>query len=280
MGELFSLGESLEVSAYVLSYDHDIRLLVVRTLLTYLELDGYLEGGTPFYSSYQFKPLATSAEILARFEGQRRDFLATVFRHARKGRTWFTIDVQQTATAIGAPRDRVVRALDYLGEQRLLEIKATGVRLRYQRLKPPADLDALAQSLHGRMLDRERADLARLLQVIDLVTHDGCQVSSLGGYFGQPLDGPCGHCSWCLDGRQPKSMTPRTAAKIDEHLWQQALALRDQHPQLLSQPRSLARFLCGVTSPRIVRARLSRDRLFGALGHVPFQEVLQRATSE
>ena len=43
--------------------------------------------------------------------------------------------------------------------------------------------------------------------------------------------------------------------------------------KILRDPRSLARFLCGVTSPGITRARLSRHALFGALEHIPFKQV-------
>jgi ATP-dependent DNA helicase RecQ len=278
VGEVFSLGEAFDVSAYDLSFNHDIRLLVVRTLLTYLELGGYLEGGTPFYSSYQFKPLVSSAEILAKFAGERREFVANIFRHSKKAQTWFTLDVEQASKSLGCERERIVRALDYLAEQQLLELKAAGARFRYRRLNSPASLDALAASLFDRMAAREEAELGRLAQVVKLVAHDGCQASALGEYFGQPLSAPCGHCSWCLDGRRPKTIAPRKAAKIDESVWRQAAALRAKYRDLLGEPRSLARFLCGVTSPRTIRAKLNRDRLFGALTDVPFQEVLQRAS--
>ena len=278
LGEVFSLGEAFDVSTYDLSYNHDIRLLVVRTLLTYLELEGFLKGGTPFYSSYQFKPLVASAEILARFEGERREFIANIFRNSQQAKTWFKVDVERVATTLGTERERVVRALDYLGEQQLLEVKVAGVRLRYRRMNTPESLDGLAESLSTRMISREEAELGRLAQVVDLVTHDGCQVSSLGEYFGQPLDAPCGHCSWCLDDRQPKKIASRDVTKIDEQVWRQAVALRDQHPEILGEPRALARLLAGVTSPRLIRAKLSRDRLFGALADVPFAEVLRRAS--
>lgn len=57
---IFSLGDAFDVSQYDLSYEHDIRILVVKTLLTYLELDGFLEAGTPFYQTYQYKMLKPS----------------------------------------------------------------------------------------------------------------------------------------------------------------------------------------------------------------------------
>jgi ATP-dependent DNA helicase RecQ len=272
---VFAQGAEFDVSQYELSGDHDLRPTVVSTLLTYLELDGYLEGGTPFYSRYQFQPRARSAEILAKFDGERRDFLAKLFRQAEKARTWFHIDLDRAAQATGAPRERVVRALDYLAEQRLLEVKAEGVRNRYRRLRMPPDLNELARALHQRTLDRETREVARLRQVVELAAHDGCQVSRLGEHFGEPLPEPCGHCSWCLNGRAPARMPPRPKVVIDPDVWQQALSLRRQHPDPLAEPRALARLLCGLGSPRLTRTKLSSHALFGALERVPFAEVLQ-----
>jgi ATP-dependent DNA helicase RecQ len=280
VNEIFAYEPQFDVSLFELSSSHDIRVLVVRTLMVYLELEGYLEGGTPFYSVYQFKPLASSREILERFDENRRRYLQDLFRQARKAKIWFHIDVEQAGNVLGGGRDRVVRALDYLGQQQLLEVRAAGVRFRYQRLQMPADLNSLAQSMHARMLQREVRDLGRLQQVLDLVRNDGCQVSALGGYFGQPLDQPCGHCTWCLANQTPIQLPGRAPAEIDTALWRRASALRQTHKEVLADPRSLTRFLCGVRSPRLVRAKLTRDPLFGALGHVPFQKVLERAMAD
>src|SRR4051794_22050711 len=52
-----SEGEQFAVSEYELSTRHDVRPLVLKTILTYLELDGFLEQGTPFYAGYSVRPL-------------------------------------------------------------------------------------------------------------------------------------------------------------------------------------------------------------------------------
>lgn len=275
--EMFSQGDQFDVSVHDLSRNHDIRFLVVRTLLTYLELLGYLEAGTPFYSRYQFQPLVSSAEILAHFDGERRTFLEGIFRQAHKAKTWFHIDVDQAAAAVGSPRERVVRALDYLEERQFMEIRTAGVRQTYRRLRTPEDLGGLAESLFQRSLDREAREIGRLHQVSELVVHDGCQVSSLGAHFAEPLPEPCGHCTWCLNGRQPARLPEPKPPVIAEQVWQDAVALQHQHEGVLSEPRSLARFLCGVTSPALTRAKLTKDPLFEALEQVPFKMVLERA---
>ncbi|MFV2065413.1 MAG: ATP-dependent DNA helicase RecQ [Pirellulales bacterium] len=276
--DVLSQGEAFGVSPYELAAAHDIRVLVVRTLLTYLELEGLLEGGTAVYSTYQFTPLATSQAILARFEGGRREFLSGLFRQARKAKKWLYLDVAEAATALGTPRERIIRALDYLHDEKLLEVRAAGVRHRYRRLKTPASLDQLATTLHERTVQRESRELARLAQVLDLVRHDGCQVSHLGAHFGQPLDQPCGHCSWCCHDRQAAVIPQRRTRAIDDALWEQAERLRTSHLEILADPRAFARLLCGIASPRMIRAKLTKDRLFGVLADVPFQTVIARAS--
>jgi ATP-dependent DNA helicase RecQ len=276
--EVFALPEAFDVSAYELSAANDIRLLVVRTLLTYLELDGYLEGGTPFYSQYKFKAKATSAEILARFEGERREFLAGIFRQTTKGRTWLTINVDAAARSLNSDRDRIVRALDYLGEQQLLELSAEGVRLRYRRLRSPDNLATLAGQLHDRAMAREAAELKRLHQVQQLVEHDGCQVSLLGAHFGEPLKEPCGHCSWCKvrkPARHIASDGTTANSKLDPGLWSQISALIREKREVLPGPIPVTRFLCGVTSPHLSRAKLIGHPLFGKLSDQPFPQVLK-----
>ncbi|HYX22576.1 MAG TPA: ATP-dependent DNA helicase RecQ, partial [Thermoanaerobaculia bacterium] len=185
----------MELSLYDLAARHDVRLLVVRTLLTYLELAGYLEAGTPIYAEYELRPLVTFEEILNRFQGERREFLRGIFRQARKAKVWSHLDLETAAQALGAPRDRLIRALDYLAEQSLLEVRAAGLRHPYRWLRRPADLEEmaqLAQSLHQRTLERESREIARLDQVLTLAAHDGCQTAFLAAHFGELLPHPCG----------------------------------------------------------------------------------------
>ena len=275
--EVFSLGEDFDVSLYTLSAEHDIRVLVLRTLLTYLELAGYLQGGTPFYANYQFKPILSSKEILAKFEGQRREFLAGLFRHSIKARTWFSLDLADVATTLNTTRERIVRALDWLGEQQMLDVRVAGIRHRYQRLKQPDPTEVLAGELHKRVLAREQAEILRLQQILDLVALDGCQTNALTSYFGEEREKPCGHCGWC---RRGKTETPqRRSPIITAELWRSVSNLRQEH-LVLGNPRLLARFVCGITSPRLSRNKLQSHTLFGSLSHVPFADVLARAEQD
>jgi ATP-dependent DNA helicase RecQ len=269
--------EAMELSLYDLGGRHDIRLLVVRTLLTYLELAGYLEAGTPIYAEYELRPIVPFEQILNRFAGERREFLRGIFALAKKAKIWSRLDLEAASRALGAPRDRLVRALDYLAEQGLLEVRAAGLRHPYRWLRPPEDLDALAQDLHQRTLERETREIARLDQVLTLAAHDGCQTAFLAAHFGEHLPRPCGHCSWCENGGHPAKLFPAASVHLDEVGLRRAAALRQEIPDL-AEPRALARFLTGLPSPRLTRSKLKSHPLFGAFAQVPFAEVLRRVS--
>lgn len=276
--DIFSQEEDFDVSFYEISQHNDIRMLVVRTLLTYLELDGFIQGGTPFYSTYQFKPKMSSADILAKFSEERSKFLRAVLGQSVKKKTWFTIDVDQASQKIGEPRDRIVRALDYLGEQDMLELKAEGVRNRYQRLKRPDNHEDLVSKIHGLVTTREQRELERLQQVIELVELDRCQVGELCAHFGKPLEADCGHCSWCLQ-RKPQSIGTRSVMALDGDAQEQIRSVKADFAEKLPDSMLIARFLCGLTTPAISRARLQGDPRFGCLESLPFQQVLDAVSS-
>lgn len=275
--EVFSFSGQFEISLYDLSSRHDIRQLVTRTLLVQLELGNYLQEQTPFYSRYQFQPLATSAEILSRFEGERRGFLANVFRQAQKARVWFHIDLDEAAAAMGCRRDRIIRALDYLSEQALLEVRAEGVRNRFTILHYPDSIEQVADDLYQKVLELEAREIGRIGQVIELVMHQGCQATHLAAHFGQQLSQPCGHCSGCQNGQKPTELQPATPATIDDALWQQIIDVWYAQEEPINDARALARFASGISSPRLTRTRLSRHPLFGTLAHVRFGDIHRRA---
>ncbi|MGR9107672.1 MAG: RecQ family ATP-dependent DNA helicase [Gammaproteobacteria bacterium] len=276
LAALFALGDEFDVALYSLSQDYDIRLLVLRTLLTYLELEGYLRSGTPVYQTYKFKPRMSSAEILAGFSGERRSFLANLFRQASKARAWFHIDLLKAAEALNSTRERIVRAFDWMESQNMLEVEVSGVRHRYRRLKIPEDLDALAARLSVRMETRENADIHRLQQVIDLINSPSCQTNALAAHFSEHRNTNCGHCSFCLDG--PVRMTERAARAVPADLGARVQAFLGQDrgaAELLRTPRALSRYLCGIQSPRISRSKLATRELFGVLRESPFLSVLE-----
>ena len=199
-------GEQFAVSEYELSSRHDVRPLVLKTILTYLELDGFLEQGTPFYAGYSVRPASGEwDDVFATFDADRADFLRRVLASGKEGRIWTGVDPDAVP---GEERERVVKALGYLEQQGLVELKVADVRQRFTLLEQPPSLDELRDRLAERFDRREQSEAERIERVVALVEHDGCQVQSLVGYFGETRAEPCGHCTFCLTGVAQKLPEP------------------------------------------------------------------------
>jgi ATP-dependent DNA helicase RecQ len=277
--ELLGSGDELELSLYDLSSRHDMRPLVLRTALTYLELQGVLRQGTPFYAGYEIRPLQPMEEIFGVYKGEPAAFIRSIFEAAKFGRTWYSLNPDDVAEKLRQERRRVIRALEVLEEKGLVQLRASDVRNRYTLMQAGADAEALSKGLAERFLHRERQEQERLAQVLALVTHAGCQTAFLVAHFGETRPEPCGHCTYCITGRAQSLPSlppvPPLPADIDVEALQ---ALRETHSDALSEPRSVARFLCGLTSPSLTRARLSRHPLFGSLASYPFADVMAWAS--
>ena len=263
--------ELVEVSYRSLSDAHDMRELVVKTLVTYLELDGFLRQATPIYAEYKWKLLAPRDDILARFDGERRAFVESIFDRATVGPVWARLDLGEAAKAMEQPRERLIRAFGYLEEKGLIELQATGLRQRLHVLRRPERMEAIVDQLLGRFEALEEREVARLAEIVDFIEGDGCHWRRLAGHFGETLAAPCGRCTHCATGRRV-SLLPATRA--DPLPSPAELAeLRRRH-EVLGEPRVMARFLCGLSSPALSRAKLTRHPRFGSLAEADFRQVL------
>ena len=271
---VFDSDDQFDISLYELSGQCDIRILVLRTLLTQLELKGYLNGGTPFYSGYQFKPLMSSAEILGKFDADRAEFIGNMFRCASKGRTWFKLDVEEAATKMQVERQRLIAALDYLSEHEMLEVKAAGVRNSYTIVKRPEAVSKLTDELFQESQSRQQRELDRLNECLEWVTLDRCQTSALCARFDRPLEKPCGHCGWC-ESKAAAQLVQRKSLTLPSATIEKIPGLRAEYPQVLDSDLAVCRLLCGLSTPLMTKAKLQKHPLYGVAEHIPFNSVLE-----
>lgn len=268
--------DEFHVSHHKLANQCDMKVLVVRTLLTYLELDGYLKATSPRYNEFAFKPLVPSSTILDAFDNQRREFVSQILSCSEKRKIWCYLDIDKAMEKTGCDRTRVISALDYIAESRWIELRASGLVHGYRRPKPIENRDQLVHEYIQRIEKREHAEVDRVRQVLELAAGSECIPAALSDYFGQPLEQTCGHCTNCL-GRGPLKIPKLDSQTLHPELSDQVRTVVAQNHAVFNSPRTLARFLCGMTSPALTRAKLSRHPLFGSAAHIPFGCLMEES---
>jgi ATP-dependent DNA helicase RecQ len=250
---------------------------VIETIITYLELEGCLKPVGMGYARYEVRLIGTMERILAGRPKEQRAFLQALMATGKEGRRWVVIEPESAAAALEVERDEVVRVLHVLEEAGEVELKASGVRQRFRAGEGKVEMGAVMGRMQERFAARERADLGRLGQVVELAGHPGCLTRWLLGYFGEAMEADCGKCESCKKRREGVREIPGTA--VAGISMEEVASIRDvirEGHAALGSARALTRFLCGLTSPAAGRARLGRHEAFGCLERLPFREVLEQ----
>jgi ATP-dependent DNA helicase RecQ len=276
--ELLDAGDEIDVTARELAQAHDIRQLVVSTLLTHLELFGIIQFDGYYYSDIRFEAHQTGAAILAQYPENQANFLKKIFTCGRKARKWITLDMDAALERTGQSRAVVLRALESLQEKNLITLQMSGYRQRFKRLQPQTDRPELCKQLVTLFLQHEELEIARVDAMVAYAGENTCLTNRLLEYFGEPID-PCGHCGICK-GDVPATLPERKAPPADPAVLTKITELANQYPKALGQPRQQARFLLGLNSPAITAQRTLRgDPLFSSCAHIPFKSLFEQLES-
>jgi ATP-dependent DNA helicase RecQ len=264
-----------EVMLHSLSNEANIRLLALKTLLVYAELTDIVKPTHSYFAEYKFKFLLDKQVVLAKFEGERQQFLNSVFATAKQAKIWHTLDFEALYQAYNCDRSRVISALDYLSEKGFIELQSGKMTDVYQVTNSQFNVDELSDSLYQRFTQKEHSEIQRIQQMLNLFTSSQCLTSLLCDYFSdQQLNGKaCGHCSVCSGN--VASLPPVNALKPLAEMDKQSLT--EQARLKLAEnttPVMLARFLCGLTTPLFTRLKMRQLNGFGALENYRFSDVL------
>jgi ATP-dependent DNA helicase RecQ len=269
---ILSQENEFNISVYELSNRFDIRPLVVNTFLTYLELLDVIESIAPYYDNYQFKADLPLSDIAAQFDPQRAEFLSRFFNQVKTAKIWCHADLDAIAVTINEPRDRIVKALNYLEEKKLITLKVTGVKHKYRKTNHVDFPDELKKKLIDKFYNSEQREISRLEMIVNLINYSGCKVSFLLNYFGENFNRACGHCSFCLKNSITEFKRKSPNIKNQTELIKAVESLKVPF-KIKPTTRQMTRFLCGIMSPVISKRRLKSHPLFGKYAKLPFGEL-------
>ncbi|MGB5155880.1 RecQ family ATP-dependent DNA helicase [Desulfobacterium sp. N47] len=269
-----SLSRVFEVRPYTLSRDSDIRLLPLKTLLVYLEMADIISPKFTYFEQYPFQFLVSAAEITENFDNERISFVRTIFSHSKTAKTWTYPDIDAIVSESGSDRQRVLAALEYFHGKGWIDLQPrSGVEV-YDILAPDFDTDQMAEYLMALFKEKEDKDAARIHAMIDMFEKDRCIAQSLSAYFGEQLSASCGRCSTCLNKQPPRLPSINLPALTSYDFNDLIKPLKEI--ALFPLPVHLAtRFLCGISTPRLVQYKAKQKPGFGRLEKYPYKDVVK-----
>ncbi|MGB1091642.1 MAG: RecQ family ATP-dependent DNA helicase [Oceanobacter sp.] len=272
-----------EVLMTPLSNASNIRLLPLKTLLVNLEMRGVLTSQYSYFAEYRYKLAASVGgdenSLLSHFNGEPQQFLRTVLNTSKKGRSWYTLNVEALELACQgqtSARVRALKALEFCQERGWIQLESKQMtdvyRVDMNRLNDPA----LAQTLYQHFADKQQNEIRRIHAMLDLFRQPRCLSRTLAAYFGEQMNHDCGVCSVCRGQFQPwpEPQANHALASINAAALIQPLnsALAKQLGQTASVELQ-TRFLCGLQQPWFTKVKARSMAGFGQLEQVPYAEV-------
>ncbi|KAE9579255.1 ATP-dependent DNA helicase RecQ [Colletotrichum fructicola] len=198
-GETFSVGITMQ------SKRVDIKETQLSIIYAYLELKfGLLRAGTPQYSEYKY-------QVLQRQEYNDDDTPAAkaIRRGSRTAKIWTFIEIDDVADGKHLYRGDITRKLDHWAESGVVKLQKSGVqnvfRLKKALPKSQPEIDAMIDNIDQEITKKEKQDLQRVQDLVNLLTGTKCITRALAAYFADTTHASveeCGHCTWCETHKQ------------------------------------------------------------------------------
>ena len=267
-----------------LSDQSNIRQLPLKTLLVQLELRGLIAPRYAYFAEYRFKFLIEPEALLAKFEGERQQFVSAIIQTSTRARTWATVNFDTLYAQHQADRNRVVKALDYFQEKGWIELESKQMTDVYSLLVSDFDAGLLSQELHAYFTGHEHGEIVRIHAMLDLFASDTCLSHRLAQYFGdEQAPQQCGHCSVCAGQVARLPEPPALAPLVDKNFEALCGAFIHRHHEYSgSYPPAerLTRFLCGISVPMFTKMKARAIPGFAALENYPYAAVREWVAKE
>ncbi|WP_340680338.1 RecQ family ATP-dependent DNA helicase [Paraglaciecola sp.] len=268
---------SWEMQIHELSNISNIRQLPLKTLLVQLELAQVIKPLYAYFAEFKLRFNRDKTDILAMFEGERREFLHNVFNGTDMKKVWGVVNFEAIFQHYGAPRHRVVSALEYLAEKQLIQLESRLITDVYQVNSSALLTNELVVQLSHYFSDNEQKEIKRIAAMIRFFELDSCLSYNLARYFDDhnaPVQ--CGKCSVCL-GTSVTLSRNKITPMPEQLAIAEAMSSLSQHlsgkTDMELSENIYCRFLTAISMPVFARLRVGKLPGFGLCAQQPYAQV-------
>ena len=266
-------GSIWEIKEVALSNKLNIRVLPLKTLLVYLSMEEIIRPKMTYFEEYSFKYLTEPAEIVNRFEGERKRFVAVIINNCHTKKIWTHVDIQAILDNYDTDRQRILAALEYFEEKGWLELQSRQSVDVYDILNQAFKINDMAEKMYALFQKKERLEIQRIHNMVGFFESNVCISKQLAGYFGEHMAKErCGHCSFCQSGKA----ILQTTTKLEPLSRFDFKTITAEFIQAVDRQFSdvnLTKFLCGIYTPVFSKLKIKKLPHFGIFESYPFLEV-------
>ena len=264
-----------EVKLKALSNELNIRMLPLKTLLVYLDMEGIITPKSTYFEEYSFKyNCPQPANIINNFQRERKQFVTAISKQCSTKKTWTYVDIQGIMNNYNTDRRRIITALDYFEEKGWIdELQAKQAIEVYGIKTKDFSTEKITEKMYNLFKSKEGHGIQRVHHMIRFFENDSCISKGLAEYFGENIEKDhCGHCSFCKSGKvvikNSTELSPLSNFDFEE-ITNEFIGVTGDHFSILN----LTKFLCGIYTPVFSKLKIRRLPYFSIFERYPFSDV-------
>ncbi|PKP56626.1 recombinase RecQ [Candidatus Atribacteria bacterium HGW-Atribacteria-1] len=262
-----------EVKLTALSNELNIRMLALKTLLVYLDMEGIITPKLTYFEEYPFKYNCQPANIVNNFQGERKQFVTAIIEQCCTKKTWTYVDIQGILNSYNADRKRIITALEYFEEKGWIELQSKQVIEVYDIKTQVFNTDRITEKIYNLFKSKEEHGIQRIHNMIRFFENDSCLSKELAEFFGENIKKEhCGHCSFCKKGKvtiqNSTELSPLSNFDFEE-ITNEFIRAVGEYFSILN----LTKFLCGIYTPVFSKLKIKKLPYFGIFERYPFLDV-------
>jgi ATP-dependent DNA helicase RecQ len=262
-----------EVKLTALSNELNIRMLPLKTLLVYLDMEAIITPKFTYFEEYFFKYNSEPTNIINSFQGERKHFVITIIKHCSTKNIWTYVDIQGILNSYNTDRKRIIVALEYFEEKGWIELHSKQAIEVYDIKTQAFNIDRITEKMYKLFKSKEEHDIQRIHNMIGFFENDSCLSKEIAEYFGENREEEyCCHCSFCKSGKVTiqNSTELKPLSNFDfEETTNEFIGTVGEHFSILN----LTKFLCGIYTPVFSKLRIKKLPCFGIFEKYPFLDV-------
>jgi len=275
-------GEKLwEIKLFSLSFEIDIRIIPLKTLLVYLELEKIILPQYTRFDEYKFKFNIDKDEIINNFKDERKKFVEEIFYGCNSKRVWTYMNINEIEKSYNkTDRERIIKAVEYFSEKGWIELTSGHSIEVFEIISNDFNLNEISDKIYSIFKNKELHEIQRIHSMVSFFESDSCLSKILAEHFGEILTvKQCGHCSHCLSGKAGFQSESGPYSLNDFNFDDFSSEFKELVGEKFS-PTVFAKFLCGIATPVFSRQKITRLDHFGALERYPFSDVIEWCTQQ
>ncbi|MEG1450653.1 MAG: RecQ family ATP-dependent DNA helicase [Cetobacterium sp.] len=267
-------SEFFELSEYHASRDYNIKVLPLKTLMVYLEMNGVLEPVSYSFKKLQLRFLEEDQTIKDILENHLpQNTIEYFFDCLDRKKVWNYLDVDSFENKEQRiKKSDLTEIIKILEKSDLIEYRVKETYQLFKIIKKPSEIDSILETIYNLFINNVKNEIDRFDKMISFFESNKCLSMGLSSHFGERNEiENCGHCSVCNKNiiKIPE-INSKELLELEKLNFEELLYLKDIMGEFWSLI-GVIKYLSGINTPKF--GNKGTDPYFGKFENIEFNVI-------